>query len=302
MRVSVAFLFLVTLSWGQSSSMRAQMTPREIFYEPIDQAPAAAKKPAVKPKKPAAVKAVQTPVRADISTAVAQHGNEQGSETNQARHAAPDGTPVTVASSEVKNPLGMRYTVMKKMGSDSVEVSPTSVFHSGDRIQLKIEFNDSGYLYVVTRGSTGTWKPLYPDDKTVAGANRFARNKSYESRTFSFDQNAGAERLFIVYSREPQADLDQLIYNLGKSSKPASDKTLTSEPRDLKGPLMMASSRIDDAMVGRLRMEYSRDLIVEQPSEEKPAETGKHDYGVYLVNPHGQPDASVVADITLSHK
>ena len=58
--------------------------------------------------------------------------------------------------------LGLRYSVLKLLGNEKLELSPDSVFHSGDRIQLNIEVNDAGYLYILHRGSSGAWKPMFP--------------------------------------------------------------------------------------------------------------------------------------------
>lgn len=211
------------------------------------------------------------------------------------------GGPVNAAVSTAKNPLGLRYTVTQRSADGQFsEVPPKNLFHSGDAIQLKIEFNDAGYLYVIVRGTTGLWKALYPDATTAKNDNRFDRSHSYKSRVFRFDQNVGDEGIFIVFSRDQLANLDELISSLDKSRK-APDSPLGSATRP---PL-------DDAAVGRLRNTYSRDLIIEQPSTDPPNASSaepqtqanrQHDFGVYVVNPHGQSDTRLVADLTLAHR
>ncbi len=82
--------------------------------------------------------------------------------------------PASYTSGE-SNPLGVRYTILKREGADSVEVAPDAVFRSGDRIRLRVEVNGSGYLYIVHRGSSGVWKPLFPSPETAGGDNRVER-------------------------------------------------------------------------------------------------------------------------------
>ena len=48
-------------------------------------------------------------------------------------------------------PLGLRYSILKQVRNNQAEeVDPDTIFHSGDRIRLSLESNDSGYLYVVS--------------------------------------------------------------------------------------------------------------------------------------------------------
>ena len=116
----------------------------------------------------------------------------------------------------------MRYSILRREGSESVEVSPDAVFRSGDRIRLLVEVTSNGYLYVIHRGSSGVWKPLFPSVDTAGGNNRVERSRPYEipaGYVFTFDEQPGEERLFIVLSRKPEQDLEKLIYSLSDSMK-----------------------------------------------------------------------------------
>ena len=107
---------------------------------------------------------------------------------------------------------------------------------AGDRIRLHVDANTSGYLYVVMQGSSGTWKLLFPSPEIKDGDNRVQKRVRYEipsGYTFTFDEQAGAEKLFIVLSRQPEPDLESLIYSLGHGAK---DKTVE------KPKVMMASA------------------------------------------------------------
>jgi hypothetical protein len=60
-------------------------------------------------------------------------------------------------------PLGLHYSLVKQVANnEALEVDPYAVFHSGDQIRLSIQANDNAYLYIVARGSSGKWSPLFP--------------------------------------------------------------------------------------------------------------------------------------------
>ena len=258
-----------------------KLTARELFYSAVDTPPAAphkSAKPAAKPKQPSRK---NTP---DSDPAVANGG----SSSNGA-------VPVTQAAYRPQGPhpaLGLRYTILKKKGDDQAEADADATFHAGDRIRLAVEANDDGYLYVVNRGSSGTWKVLFPSPETKDGDNRVQKRVRYEipsGYTFTFDEQAGEEKLFIVLSRQPEPDLEALIYSLGQNGKPTGEK-----PK-----VLMASAAFGDDVIGKLRNAYARDLIVEKVDDEQ---TAKKEKAVYAVNPTGSAESRVVADVTLKHQ
>lgn len=197
-------------------------------------------------------------------------------------------------------PLGIRYSILRREADQSVEVSPDAVFHSGDRIRLRVEANGNGYLYIIHRGSSGVWKPLFPSSDIAGGDNRVEKGKAYEipsGYVFTFDEQPGEEKLFIVLSRQPEKDLEGLIYSLSGGEKPA-------QPPE--GKLLLAQNlvNIDDDLVGKLRKVYARDLIIEKVDETSaaPAAGAAKEKAVYVVNPARSADSRVVADVTLQHK
>ena len=176
-----------------------------------------------------------------------------------------------------------------------METDADAVFHAGDHIRLAVESNDDGYLYVVNRGSSGTWKVLFPSAEIKGGDNHIQRRTRFEipsGYTFTFDEQPGEEKLFIVFSREPEPDLEGLIYSLGqKSSAPAE----TQKPK-----MLLASASFSDDVIGKLRTAYARDLIVEKVDDDQAGP--KKEKAVYAVNPSGSADSRVVADVTLRHQ
>jgi len=214
---------------------------------------------------------------------------------------------VTAPAPETGTPLGLKYTVLKKSGDEMVEVPPSTVFHAGDRIQLSVQTNGPGYLYIVHKGSSGTWKPMFPSPEVADGNNHVdgwsARVLPPNSRMV-FDEQVGTERIFIVFSRTPEDGLENMIYSLqGGKAKPAADKSPEKPPS--KKYVMTASVDIPDAAVGRLKDTYTRDLIIEKVDDKTPADKSsadKQENAVYVVNPSGSPDSRVVADVELVHQ
>ncbi len=278
--------------WSQSDQPKGQLTARELFYAGREQAakskPAAHHAPANKPVAQASVRAAKTTISPD-NPAIAPP-------------VTPSPHQEVVQASYSNVPLGLRYTVLKRSGDRSVEVAPGSVFHSGDRIQLAVEVNDSGYLYIVTQGSSGTWEVLFPSPKIEGGDNRVESRRRYvvpQGYVFSFAGQPGVEKLFIIFSRRPESEIDRLIYSL-QGDKPAPAARPEKEPSTAP-QVLLASTPLNNALVDQFRDLYSRDLIIEKAGDE-PAAHESSDQGVYVVNPKGAADSRVVADIRFTHE
>lgn len=282
---------LITIA---AAAVAQELTPRQLFYDdeaPAKPAPKAAPKAA--PKKSAPPKAAKTQPPA---TPPASGGAPAGGAV------APRSEPIQVSnaaySTVAERPLGLRYALVKVVSGVEQEVSPTATFRSGDQVRLKVEGNRDGYLYVISRGSSGVWKPLFPAAEINGGDNRIAGRRAQrlpsDTQAFTFDEQPGQEQLFVIYSAEPVKDVDELIPRLAAPEK-----------KELKpGAMIMASAApIQDAFVSRLRNTYSRDLIVQTVTPNQPAETAKEpavpESAVYVVSKTG---GRVVADIKLEHR
>jgi hypothetical protein len=206
-------------------------------------------------------------------------------------HPTPDSPPAPA--------LGLKYTVVKIVDNQQVEVSPDTVFHAGDRVRFSIEPNGPGYLYIVQQGSSGTWQPVFPSADIADSSNRVDGWRTYmmppKSRLV-FDQQTGTEKIFIVLSRVEVPDLERLMYSLKTGAKPASDES----PQTPTPKTLVAGLTIDDATVGRLRNAFARDLVIEKVDEGTPGPAKEK--AVYVVNPTGSSDSRVVADIQLVHQ
>lgn len=296
-----AMLAIVPTAWTQSPK---GLTARELFFS--TPAPTAAKPetPKPKPAKP----------------------QQQAAKAKPARPAQPhssgEAVPVTLASNNgdaqflnvaaTSNiPLGLRYSILKYAGDDDfVEVDPDLVFRSGDRIRLRVQVNDSGYLYIVTQGSSGNWRVLFPNTEYDSGNNHVVRGRSYDipGRTrFVFNEQPGTEKVFLVLSRKPEADLDKLIYELDNpaASQPTSQPVeAPRKPEPIKTMMAMSKISIDDSLVGKIRSNLiARDLVFEKVNDDKPASSNREkEKAVYVVNPDRGAESRLVVDIALKHR
>ncbi len=197
-------------------------------------------------------------------------------------------------------PLGMRYSVLKKTGSALAEVTPETVFRAGDSIRLSVMSNQRGYLYVISRGSSGIWTPLFPHPESSQKSNEIVAGRQYQvpggdGEYFTFDTQAGKEQLFILLAQQPVDDLDTLISSISTapSGPPATSPAM---PQVLK-----ADSRLNDSVINRLRGELqARDLVFTKVEKAAAAE----ETAVYVVKPSAGPSGKnrVMVDLALNHQ
>jgi hypothetical protein len=258
------YIAIMTAFAGVLSAQDTGLKARELFYTPPPDATQAQKTTAVKKPLPP-----RTPTNKQTTVPVVNAANV---------------------------PLGLRYSVLRRDGSGKfAEVDADATFRSGDRIRLHVDTNTSGYLYVVMQGSSGNWRLLFPSSDVEGGTNRIEKGTSQQipagdTGQFVFDQQSGTEKIFLVLSRKPEADLDKLIYSITGAS--TSDRTL------------MAKASVSNDVVNRLRDEVkSRDLVFEKIDEIKEEPDGhvKNEKATYVVNPNRTDDARLVVDVALKH-
>jgi hypothetical protein len=292
-----------------------QLTARELFYSateaPAAQSaparPAAKKAPSV--KRAAQVKAPEAAAAKPPETAPVRAAEAAPAQDNRTTGSLPDGGRLVETAAGVParatapapsegSALGLKYSIRRS--GESVDIAPDTVFHAGDGIQFYVETNGPGYLYIINQGSSGTWKPMFPSPEVENGDNRVDGFRSYTmppGARILFDERTGTERVFIVFSRQPEPDLEGLIYSLRAKPGPASAPVEQQAPKQL---LMASNQNIQDSTVGRLRTTYARDLVIETVSPNTAGE--RKEYAVYVVNPSGSPDSRVVADFQLAHQ
>jgi hypothetical protein len=300
---SCLLLALVSLAGAQEPAK--SLHARELFYSGVQTAavkPVVAATPQAKMAQPPRKSAPKTEIAAAQST-VASPASAPAVITRPAE--LPGGAHIIPAAVLETPPVGLKYTILKRSGRDMMPVPSDTVFHARDSIQVKVETNTEGYLYIVSQGSSGTWKPMFPSPEVEDGNNHITALHPYvmpPGSLMTFDEQTGTEKLFVVFSREPEPDLEKIIYSLkegGTKEVPAS----TSKPQDKPAPkTLMAMNTVDNHTVDMLRSAYSRDLIIEEVDEKTP-EPKESPYpketALFVVSPHG---SRVVADVNLVHK
>jgi hypothetical protein len=278
----------------------SKLSARQLFFTarpadaPAAAAPVAPPVPDVKPTPPPVKKKIRKVAPAPVTTAAPVQVPDPGPATSL--------PPAPAVSHAVVVPyLGLRYSILQdKPGSDRQEVDPERVFRSGERFYLSLESNDAAYLYVILKSSQGTWEVLFPDPDIDNGNNRLNAKRPVlvpsASNPFFFDENPGTEKLFIVLSRHPEQDLNNLIRSV-KQDTPAG--------KGAPGGTAMASNRrtISDSDVSRFKATTelaSRGIAIEgvkRASNERSGETA-----VYMVNTSAEDNSRVTANIVLKHQ
>ena len=108
--------------------------------------------------------------------------------------------------------LGLTLLTRDSLGL-TVRTDPTRTFRKGDRVRVLLETNTDGYLYIFNTTNDGKPLMIYPNKELDAGGNYLQAHIPFEipSSTASeerlrwlvFDEVAGNEKLYFVFTREP---------------------------------------------------------------------------------------------------
>src|ERR1041384_5603043 len=121
--------------------------------------------------------------------------------------------------------LGLGVTLfMRDSNGLAVRTDPDHVFRKGDRVRVLLETNTDGYLYIFNTTDDGPATMIYPDKDLDEAGNYLQAHVPFEIPTslageerlrwFAFDETAGTEHLYFVFTREPLKDIpieDDLI-------------------------------------------------------------------------------------------
>ncbi len=274
-----------------SAQTEHKLTARELFYTPVSTAPAVkAEPPRVDPAPKSVPKAPKKPMKPQYPV------------DSDPRERAEKVPMVNAASYP---PLGLRYSLLRRSDSGRYdEVDTGTTFHSGDKIKVVAKGNDAGYLYVISRGPSGTWVVQFPSADIDGGNNRIAKDQDYtvpSGGRFNFTDQAGEEKLFMVFSRKPAQDLEKLIYSLGNPKAPA---PVSGDAAEAPAKVMLLATNrnpIEDPFVNRLRSQLvARDLVFEKVDDDTPGD--RKEKAVYVATPDRTVNARVVIDLTLKHQ
>lgn len=127
--------------------------------------------------------------------------------------------------------LGLGLTLfMRDSNGNAIRTDPSRVFQKGDGVRLLLETNTDGYIYIFNTTNNGAAVMLYPNAELDEAGNYLQAHVPFEIpsslateerlRWLVFDEKAGDERLFFVFTREPLAGVpveDDLISYCGNN-------------------------------------------------------------------------------------
>jgi len=175
-----------------------------------------------------------------------QVGAGQGSFGNRTASLAAGARHVRLGGGAWRGAPGLRYNLLlvSARGDRGQPVDPDRNFRKGDCVAVELEANRSGYLYVLSKQSSGDWVPLFPTPELSDQSNRIDPGRIVRTpkhACFEIDDPPGTETLFVVLSRDPR-DIDEL----SESIKGPGDR-----PQPSSGPTQIAASgRINSAWDG----------------------------------------------------
>jgi hypothetical protein len=206
--------------------------------------------------------------------------------------------------------LGLRYKLLlvSARGDRGQPVDPERNFHKGDCVAVELEANRSGYLYVLSKQSSGDWVPLFPTPELSDQSNRIDPGQIIRTPRhgcFEIEDPPGTETLFVVLSRDPRD-----IYELSEGMKGPGDR-----PQPSSGPTQIAAAGRINSAVDRISQEYgTRDLPFKQVAKPapqsapvrkaaaKPADKAEVENAVYVVNGSSKPSSTLVTKVEILHR
>jgi hypothetical protein len=180
--------------------------------------------------------------------------NPGGSVSQKDSSATTAGTPAKLNTAR----MGLGLTLfMRDSNGLAVRTDPSHEFRKGDHVRFLLETNADGYLYVFNTTDGGQPVMLYPDPELDEAGNYFQAHVPFEIpssvaaeerlRWLTFDEHAGAEKLFFVFTREPLSAVpiedDLITYcrdNSGKCPWRPGSETWAQIQNELNEPVSVA--------------------------------------------------------------
>lgn len=177
--------------------------------------------------------------------------------TEKPETSGPSSKPSEPATPVNAPRLGIGLTLfMRDSNGMAVRVDPDRVFSKGDRVRVLLETNTDGYLYIFNSTDNGPATMIYPHADLDEAGNYLQAHVPFEIPTslateerlrwFAFDENAGTERLFLVFTREPLGGIpiDDELIALCRDSREScpvkpSAEVWASVQKELQQPLKM---------------------------------------------------------------
>ena len=206
--------------------------------------------------------------------------------------------------------IGLGVTLfMRDSNGLAVRVDPNHAFRQGDRVRVLLETNTDGYLYIFNTTDDGPATLIYPSADLDEAGNYLQAHVPFEIpssasaderlRWFAFDQVAGTERLFFVFTREPLSGIpiDDDLIALCKDSKDRCPVKPSSEVWAVVQKEMQAPLKTDKA-----QQFGSAQTTTEQQATARGLGLSKEDPPPSLVMMASSTRSTLVATLDLIHK
>jgi Domain of unknown function (DUF4384) len=160
-------------------------------------------------------KAVRRRPKTAVASSTSSTAGPATTSTSSASGSAVTHTKTTTATPKVRpQKIGIGLTLfMRDPNGLSVRVDPSREFRKNDRVRVLLETNVDGYLYIFNTTDDGQPTMIYPDPNLDDAGNYIQAHVPVEVpssvaaeerlRWFRFDAQAGVERLYFVFTREP---------------------------------------------------------------------------------------------------
>ena len=168
------------------------------------------------------------------------------------------------------------------------------------RFATEVESNQSGYLYVLSKQSSGGWLPLFPSSEMPNESNVIdpgQKVRAPKEYCFEIGDPPGTETLFVVLSRSPRDFFE--LYDAIKT--PPANAAPANSSKSTSNPVQLADARMVNSAVEKMAKAFgTRDLVIKKvtPATDK-QET---DYAVYVVNGSDKPSSTVVKKVEIRHR
>jgi hypothetical protein len=219
----------------------------------------------------------------------------------------PSSTPVTPVNARR---IGLGVTLfMRDSNGLAVRVDPNHVFQKGDRVRVLLETNTDGYLYIFNTTDDGPATMIYPHADLDEAGNYLQAHVPFEIpasvsaeerlRWFAFDETAGTERLFFVFTREPLSGvpIDDDLIALCKESKEKCPVRPSTEVWAVVQKQMQEPLKTDKA-----KQFGGAQTATEEQATSRGLGLSKEDPPPSLVMMASSPRSTLVATLDLIHK
>ena len=114
--------------------------------------------------------------------------------------------------------IGVKTTILLTRDGKTSTVLPSHEFKSGDSLKLVFTPSIDGYVYWMSKGTSGNYTVLFPSAKAGTD-NKVVRNEEYTipaQGSFRFDDKVGKEELLCILSEQRLPDFEKALENGSK--------------------------------------------------------------------------------------